>query len=415
MERDNIPDESSPQLVVTLDRQLRLPPTDPQWRSILETMNPTMLFRTALRSSIHCSAVVEYLSTSRPNWLVEDNISYPADGLQILPAEVRQSIVEHMPLLTRIRFGQTSKAYRSLCALVMRLCVADLVGPYHISYNVIRFLQIVADIVLSGSAIPWLILFPRQSVKGFTPNDLDFYVPRSHWDGVLSFFALGTPYVHTSSEPGHYPHLPSVRAFSRLKIDVGDQRSLNLMCCVDDNPFGPCTQFHSTCVVGCVTAYRAWFPYAELTTRYISILNRRYVGFAGPLEVERALLAIRKYQSRGFTIDVDYTSAHVCGLSPNCPSTVRVSTDAGCSSISFPSVAKGRDWNVNRTPTLWIWQGVGCRNNAVQKAQDAHGKLLPSSKLHAYSVADSAWELIADHLIQYPRDAPVSQILSWLN
>ena len=33
-----------------------------------------------------------------------------------------------MPLLTRIRFGQTSKVYRSLCALVMRLCVADLVA-----------------------------------------------------------------------------------------------------------------------------------------------------------------------------------------------------------------------------------------------------------------------------------------------
>ncbi|KAJ7259970.1 hypothetical protein B0H12DRAFT_1069870 [Mycena haematopus] len=365
-----------------INHQLEL--ADPRWRTLLHAMNPMELFSMALRSRNNCRAVVEYLSTCSPSWLIEDNIIFPVDGLRTLPGEVRQMIVEHMPLLCRIHFGQTSKAYRSLCALVMRLSVADL---------------IVANIGLSGSAIPWLILYPRQSSKAFTPNGLDFYVPRSQWENVRSFFGLGTAYVYKRSMPPDYS-IPSVRAVVGLKTRSDDPRTINLMCCADENPLAATTQFHSTCVVGCVTADRAWFPYANLTTLYISILNRKYVQFAGALELERALLVIRKYQARGFAFHVDYPEAHTCGSNPNCPCTVRFSNDGGCSSMCLSSVKSGLGQIEEDRPTLWSWHGVGCQASKVRKATDVN------------DFTESAWELIARRLIDYPTDKPVSQILS---
>ncbi|KAK7050371.1 hypothetical protein R3P38DRAFT_3173712 [Favolaschia claudopus] len=115
-------------------------------------------------------------------------------ALGVLPPELRQTIVEAMPLADRLRFAGTSKKYRALAGRVFQECVADLFKPAKLSYTVYRFLQIVSRTVLSGSAIPALS-FPRHTAEAFLPNDLDSYVPDKAWDYVMCFLTLGTDYA----------------------------------------------------------------------------------------------------------------------------------------------------------------------------------------------------------------------------
>ncbi|KAJ7263268.1 hypothetical protein B0H12DRAFT_1231083 [Mycena haematopus] len=324
-----------------------LPPNDVRWWTVLNRVDPIYLFHVALRSPRHASAIVEFLNSGKPTFLVENDrfSSISPDNLLAFPTEIRQMIVESMPLIDRVNFARTSKGNRALCATVFRLCLGDLFRPYGISLNVIRLMLMA------------------------TGTDLDFYVPRSKWRQVLLFLRLASGYTAVKILPSLYGPLPAVRTIFWLKTHVDDPYTINLMQCADDNVFGPPTQFHSTCVVGCITANSAWFPYLNLTSRRISVLNRV------------------------FKFAVDYEKQHTCGSDFNCPCTARSDNDDGVTTVLLPALEVGIHYQREPRPMTWSFRGLGCNIN---------------NKARPYDSRDIVWEFTAQMLIDFPAGVDIN-------
>ncbi|KAJ7229766.1 hypothetical protein B0H12DRAFT_1240186 [Mycena haematopus] len=336
---------------------------------------------------------VEDLPPNDPTFLVESLVRFSPDNLLAFPTEIRQMIVESMPLIDRVNFARTSKGNRALCATVFRLCLGDLFRPYGISLNVIRLMLMATGTGLSGSAIPWLAIYPRHCADAFTPGDLDFYVPRSKWRQVLLFLRLASGYTAVKILPSLYGPLPAVRTIFWLKTHVDDPYTINLMQCADDNVFGPPTQFHSTCVVGWITANSAWFPYLNLTSRRISVLNRGYFNLESLNDKRRALAVLRKYQSRGFKFAVDYEKQHTCGSDFNCPCTARSDNDDGVTTVLLPALEVGIHYQREPRPMTWSFRGLGCNIN---------------NKARPYDSRDIVWEFTAQMLIDFPAGVDIN-------
>ncbi|KAJ7216185.1 hypothetical protein B0H12DRAFT_1078954 [Mycena haematopus] len=377
-----------------------LPSTAVDWALIFSAMDAHTLFWVAVQSPIYGSAVVEYIRRVKAKFLKED-VGLYSDHLDNnslldkLAPELIQTILEELTLTDLISFGRTARRYRAWAAVIFKLCVADLFRPYHISYDLFRFVQIATGIGLSGSAIPHLVLYSRHAHGSFTPGDLDFYVPNTAWDSVMTFFTTVTAYsVSKQRQSFSYGNSPSISSVVWMRIHPHHPLSLNFMRCIDDNVYGPTVQFHSTCVVGCVTADRAWFPTLDLTVQRITILNRHQNSLRTVEDQRRALVIYRKWQSRGFTIHFDLPYHHECGHHPCCPATVRFSDDTNSHVLCLPlgdtktgifqPLVRPRDDVIS-----WTFGGEGCT----------------TARRTPYNPARRQWHALAAMLVNLPADA----------
>ncbi|KAJ7249158.1 hypothetical protein B0H12DRAFT_1234819 [Mycena haematopus] len=381
-------------------------------------MDACTLFWVAIQSPIYGFAVVDFVCNHNPRFLNEggnhrhdDNIFNAfspfsidigryavcpsnASFLDKLAPELIQTILEDIPLRDLISFGRTARRYCTWAAVIFRLCVAALFRPYHIPYDLFRFVQIATGIGLSGSIIAHLVLYNRHAPDSFVPGDLDVYVPASRWEDVLTFFTSVTGYsIFKQRSSFSYGNSPSITSVIWMRAHPLDQSNLNFMRCMDDNVYGPTVQFHSTCVVGCVTSDRAWFPTLDTTSQRITILNRHNNPLRTIGDRRRALVIYRKWQARGFALEFDYSPPHTCGLHGSCPATVRTSDDAHCYVLALPCGNSGQGiFSRPPHPTddaiAWTFGGEGCTG----------GGLTP------YNPAYRVWKDEATSLINLPVD-----------
>ncbi|KAF8134065.1 hypothetical protein K438DRAFT_2127530 [Mycena galopus ATCC 62051] len=277
-----------------IDRVSHCPPDSPEWTSIFVHMDLYYLFHASLRDAYVCAAVAEYVSHHGPHTETETHYSVYPDAFNTLPPELRDEILEWLPLIDRISFGCTSKANKSIASRIFRRCIMDLLRPYGLSYNLVRFLQIITKISISGSAVAWLATYIRNAGQTWAPNDLDFYVPSSMWPFVLRFVVRATQYRDVRTSSSAYAGIPAIRRIAWLTTHVDSALTLNFMQSRTENVRIPATQFHSTCVVGSITADSAWFTNLGLTSRGISIMNRNFFRMSTNAEKRRALAVIRK-------------------------------------------------------------------------------------------------------------------------
>ncbi|KAJ7185073.1 hypothetical protein B0H12DRAFT_1083251 [Mycena haematopus] len=331
-------------------------------------MDARSLFWVAIRSMPIGIAVVYYVTNHTPPFLREASMPFPGNLSPFcsLPPEALQCIFEHLSLEDLINVGHTSRRNQAVSSMVFKLSVSDILKPFSLSYSVIRFLQLATGLALSGSAITRLALYSRDAPDAFSPGDLDFYVPAVFWNSVGEFFDLATTYATVNVNNSLYCSVPSITAIALLENEHDKGRTLNLMRCMDSNVYGPPTQFHSSCVMGCITADRAWFPTLRLTTRRISILNETTLRLHTNHDLASALTFIRKYQDRGFRFHVDYPYPHDCGKHIDCPATLRTSVDKGCFVMRLPLLSSAPTHDHPAHIVSWSLGGQGCRSSSMR-------------------------------------------------
>ncbi|KAJ6494908.1 hypothetical protein C8R47DRAFT_1213567 [Mycena vitilis] len=116
-----------------------------------------------------------------------------------------------------------------------------------------------------------------------------------------------------------------------------------------------------SCVYGIWTAKGVWHAYPDITEDGIAITT----PWKFPLQesastIRRAWKALHKYMARGMTIALnELPMQHVCGVDLNCPTTLRLVGDKGCSFNAFPDWPYNAD--VEEVPlTCWTLGGTGC-------------------------------------------------------
>ncbi|KAJ6464409.1 hypothetical protein C8R45DRAFT_1107316 [Mycena sanguinolenta] len=348
-----------------------LPPTARKWHALFSDVDARFLFWLALQCPVYGVAVVEYIYTGRPSFLQQDAglytpFPYTVSFLDRLAPELLQEILEHLPLKDLLSFGQTSLRLRGWAAVMFKLRVSELFSPYHVSYDLFRFVQISTGVALSGSIIAHLALYLRGDPNAFVLGDVDIYVPASSWNVVVAFFTVLTGYAVYKERSSSYGTATSITTVIWMRTHPFDPHTLNFMRCIDDNVYGPTVQFHSTCVVGCITAKRAWFPTLDLTTQHITILNRNFNPLRMLEDRRRALAIYRKWRARGFLIRVDYTKPHHCGHHSCCPATIRTSNDKYSYTLALPLGASANSDAFAASPDpaydiiSWTFGGEGC-------------------------------------------------------
>ncbi|KAF8143055.1 hypothetical protein K438DRAFT_1784143 [Mycena galopus ATCC 62051] len=329
---------------IEIERCNGLPPGSPEWTHLFNEMDVYYLFYLSMRNDAICSAVAEYVSLHGPHTRVKGHFVQVNDQFNRFPGEIQEQILEWLPLVDRV----------------------------------------VTGIALSGSAVAWLATYIRNARNSWVPNDLDFYVPQRCWYFVLRFFTMGTRYRHVRVSGAGYAGIPSIRRIAWINTQVDSPFTLNLMQCLDDKVYIPPTQFHSTCVVGCVTADSAWFGNLNLTSIGISIMNRTSFRMLTTAEKRRALSVIRKWQARGFSFLITLEERHVCGRDLRCPATLRTSDDAACTLWGVPFLIRSGA-PLHGTRAVKIVIGL-CRRGGVLEEE---------------------WHITASMLLDMPQDAVI--------
>ncbi|KAJ7201445.1 hypothetical protein C8J57DRAFT_1543925 [Mycena rebaudengoi] len=117
-----------------------------------------------------------------------------------------------------------------------------------------------------------------------------------------------------------------------------------------------------------------------------AIVNANAVKVKSLQSREKTEAVFRKYRARGYRIRVDYTNDHTCGVSLDCPCTVRTTLDSGCLQLLFPDKPYGISVLPSRaSPSdialAWSLGGQGCTSGS----QFATGNIpiaFPYSKTH---------------------------------
>ncbi|KAJ7766543.1 hypothetical protein DFH07DRAFT_769805 [Mycena maculata] len=338
-----------------------LPPRTPVWSDLLGQMHTFYLFYVAIRSKVHFDAVMYFLVHHGAPWASADENIIPTisgDRIFRVSREIQQEFVERMPLKDQVIFGATCKRNRALAARVLQLSIADVFKPYNIPYRGIQLMQAVTGAKLSGSVIPRIAMYSRQSSSAFTPNDVDFYAPHSTYLFVREFFLVGTAFKFSQVMNNIYD-LPSITAISWLRRHVDNPLSINIMRCRGEHAMEPILQFHSTCVIGTIDASGLWLANPRTVAAGVSTMNPKYFKILTPGEQERAIGVIHKYYERG------------CGVEFECPATMRTTVDGGTTVIKFP-LSPFRNCIPSATvfpgPYILTWNGggVGCKRGIRQ-------------------------------------------------
>ncbi|KAK7050370.1 hypothetical protein R3P38DRAFT_3173711 [Favolaschia claudopus] len=174
------------------------------------------------------------------------------------------------------------------------------------------------------------------------------------------------------------------------------------MRCTEENVQAATTGFHSSGVMGFVSAEGGWFPYLGSTSDGVFILNYNGLQLFSRDDQRRALVIIRKYRKRGYKLTIGQQRAHACGISKDCPATERSNQDAGCALARFATLPPGTvhyspALMATRREVLWDLGGHGCgthrpmRDGEIERAR---------CEQHCYDV----WCAIAQYLLDMEDD-----------
>ncbi|KAJ7165231.1 hypothetical protein C8R46DRAFT_900956 [Mycena filopes] len=241
----------------------------------------------------------------------------------------------------------------------------------------------------TGAAISGSTVATLMSGCMFTPEDLDFVVGIGLGIHVVDYLVIGANYVLSTDSSG-YHNLNGVHRVWTLMLG---SLKINVIESLSRNPLDVISFFHMTCVHGAWLANGLWHGYPGLTAHGLAITTpARFPipsGVEGKLKVWQV---VRKYTARGYRILLgEYAEPHDCGDHFNCPVTLRISDDEGCSYSPFPHWTYSVDAVVHG-PTVWSMAGTGCRHGILSRG---------SSRLWAACASSSTSILLAFFCLAY--------------
>lgn len=249
--------------------------------------------------------------------------------------------------------------------------------------NVENFFQILSwtRAALSGSTV--LKFMMPESQAGWTPNDLDIYVPsqlpdtRSQMVDYLRFegyVVVATVPFSSGTNANNYEPFGGILSVVKMRkgsreIDVVHSNSPTFFTCI--------SHFHVTAVMNFISAQGFFSAYPAMTESGKAFASRlAYKPMARPSDT--TIAAYRKYRNRGIRIynihpssninpSHGYLPAHHCRRSFNCPHTIRTTLDSGCLFVPFVpdgdsavDTRKGRGLYHSCAATVWLLGGKSC-------------------------------------------------------
>lgn len=239
-----------------------------------------------------------------------------------------------------------------------------------------------------------LAIFPGV----FEPNDLDFYVPASNLDILLSYIQQNG--YTLAASPAEYRYMsPSVLGVHRL---VCGALAIDVVSMQGPDPLKAVVEFHSTLLMNAISSSGLVCLYASLTLRNVGIINYGLPSIPGVNGVAH----FDKYRLRGFSLeesleDLDDSlveDGHRCRVNPSCPSTIRTIHDAGVLFIAFDYID---DPFLTHRPTL-VWR---LANDSCCPTETDGFSMGPNCTICTYFFSDAPLHFLTDVCIpsSYPQ------------
>ncbi|KAJ7774874.1 hypothetical protein B0H16DRAFT_1303861 [Mycena metata] len=222
-------------------------------------------------------------------------------------------------------------------------------------------MQAATGTLISGSLIPAIMS------GNFRPTDVDFYTPKGAGLDVSLFLKRSGDWKRTKFAPT-YNFASGIGHVFTLRHRTTRKR-INIIESLTPHALDAVVQFHSTCVIGAISADAFWHGYAHLALSNITITTPTRMPLTRDVvQQTRAWKILRKYKQRGFDFHLDeFRVPHVCCEDVRCPATIRTSDDVGCSRISLPAWGLS-DFRQAEHISCWTLHGSGCPGGILSRA-----------------------------------------------
>ncbi|KAJ7165202.1 hypothetical protein C8R46DRAFT_1220322 [Mycena filopes] len=269
-----------------------------------------------------------------------------------LPAEIGLAIADELPFPDRTRLSGTSHFGHSIAAETLRSAAIRILLHFSLRFCMIRLMLTATGGAVAGSVVTTLI----RVHDSFIPRHLNIVVGRGQGPYVVDFLALGPRYRLQGG-----PDCRNANGIHCVWTMQLGQITINVIEALSFNPLDAITFFHLSCVYGAWFANGLWHGYPALTVRGVALATpSRFPLLQRSDRLLKTWRVLNKYAERGIDVQLDeYEAPHKCGTSFDCPATLRLSDDAGCSYNRFPAWHYSAE--ADEAPvTCWTMGGSGC-------------------------------------------------------
>ncbi|KAJ7603548.1 hypothetical protein DFH06DRAFT_1151821 [Mycena polygramma] len=310
----------------------------------LMRQSPLELFRYSLTTPKNNRRVSAFIQTLPSRSIGCSKVGNRTGALKLIPVEILEAIVLHLPMHDRLAFGATSRTHRVVTSRALLTAGAQCLRPYNLTLTDLRFLQSCTKTCVSGIVLKRMFHFggdcrwPPLHAKAptpVTPETLDFYCARYEGLQVTAFLSLAAGY-----ERGPYIGNPvsddAIRmAYTLTKpnapsIHVFESRSIN--------PLDAILHLPTTADICAWMLDRMWHAYPRATFEGSAMTTPHRLPMHTKSQRQAAWDVIQTNLQNGYWIDPQWSRSHKCLSDPSCPSSWRNSCDRGCLTLKFPTL-----------------------------------------------------------------------------
>ncbi|KAJ6454934.1 hypothetical protein C8R47DRAFT_1228456 [Mycena vitilis] len=235
----------------------------------------------------------------------------------------------------------------------------------------IRLCDVVADhtatgTVLSGDAVTSLLEYEHSA--GW--DDLYFLVPEDSYSLALRFFDVATAYL---ALPLTFTHpLEGVSCATRL-FNPTSKKSVFLMRALTNSALDCLTHQHFTHLMMGIAAWGVWLSNPVATSQRLSIPNKGVSEFVGWYLTCNGAKRVIQRDADKYRFVFSLHRKHRCGVTFECPATLRSTDDRGCLTLLFGSPARPTTGK-SGSPMSWSLEGTKCPfpGNTFRQRVDGH-------------------------------------------
>ncbi|KAJ7021404.1 hypothetical protein C8F04DRAFT_1273761 [Mycena alexandri] len=261
--------------------------------------------------------------------MVHNGEERPACGpaVEDLPPEVSLQILASLTFAERLSFARASPVVALHVAQAIQDETVSLLKAFGLRPRSVRLMQVATGTLISGSFVPAMM------TGNFEPKDIDFYMPRAAGGDVALFFKKSGDWSQIGMSPTYNFASGIGRVYTMRHRRT--EKKINIIELLTLNALDAVVQFHSTCVMGAISADTFWHGYPDTTLAGVTITSVARMPLTKDVAQQTQTWKIlRKYAARGFDFHLEeYRAPHVCCEDLRCPATVRTSNDVGCSTF----------------------------------------------------------------------------------
>ncbi|KAJ6454935.1 hypothetical protein C8R47DRAFT_1228457 [Mycena vitilis] len=375
-------------------------PYDGAWDFVFNTMDVRAQFAVAMQSPQMCRLVMSYIRRHAPDSCHIDELRRggAGDHLSKLPVDVFSTVFRRTGMAASLNLSRSSRKFRALYARYIQSEVTRLLRRFNMSHAEFRFMQTATLAVISGPTLARFFL----SESDCDTDKLEIYAPNNSYSAVIRFFSVATDYYGKGLDHGFTK--TGVNHFTDLFHRTHDS-AVRVHRSATDSALDPIPYFPFTHLFFAVTHYGAWIAYPWTSSRAVTFPSREGTTLLSVDSSRQIILALEDYITQ-FLVCFHLNRPHVCGISFECPATLRDTSDGGCLNLFFPSPPLGapsQSHSVYPVPNAMSWSlSASC----CPSHRSSNGSLV---RCRADGYTD--WKsCMQEHIFRKARDVVLSQL-----